>query len=276
MNSVFGSNVLEPSYYWMTISDIESSIIERWRQSVKAKGLNMSHTRMPHRINLNKIEEVLKRNNKMIEIVQLEVSELLECMLKPYIFILTDPQGVVLAVHGQTQLVDILDLINNIGVGTSFAMGHAGLNAISMAIELMKCIFTRGVEHDLEIFSTWNCLCSTVRVGEEIIGYLDMSFAETEDLILAGSMFEHLLRSICGKLLDLCPGVKREHIYNQFNIHKLSQREKEVGYYWLMNHSTLRMAEEMGIAEGTVRNVLKKIYIKTRVNDKGQFFRKFL
>jgi len=276
MNSVFEPQNLEVSYHWTTIPDIERSTIEQWKQMANGKGINVSDTRMSHRINRNKIEEALQKHIKMIENVQSEVSKLLECMLKPYVFVLTDLQGIVLSVYAWGQLADMLDSDKNFGMGTSFAMEHAGVNAISMAIELEECVYIRGSEHDLELFSTWNCLCGPLRIGEKIIGYLDMSFADSEDLILAGTMFEHLLRRISENLVNLCPVVKREYIYNEFNSFKLSPREKEVGYSWLMNHSTLQMAKEMDIAEGTVRNMLKKVYIKTGVHDKGQFFRRFL
>jgi transcriptional regulator of acetoin/glycerol metabolism/DNA-binding CsgD family transcriptional regulator len=276
MNSVFESQVLDMSYHWTTISDIDCATLEKWKQNTRDIGLNVYSTRMPFRMKLDKMVEVLKEHINMMDIVQMKIEKLLECMIKPYIFILTDIDGVVLSVHAKDELADILNRKQNIGVGTSFAMEYAGVNAISTAMERKESVFVLGSEHDLKMFSEWSCLCSPIRVGKEIIGYLDMSFATNEDAILAGSMFEHLLRGICGNLEELCPAVRREQIYNTFDDFKLSPREKEIGYCWLMNHSTLRISEELGIAEGTVRNVLKKVYSKTGVNDKGQFFRRFL
>ncbi len=46
-------------------------------------------------------------------------------------------------------------------------------------------------------------------------------------------------------------------------------------YGWLMNYSVLRIASEMGIAEGTVRSLIKKVYAKTKISNKGQFMRVF-
>ncbi|WP_274654471.1 helix-turn-helix transcriptional regulator [Paenibacillus humicola] len=42
-----------------------------------------------------------------------------------------------------------------------------------------------------------------------------------------------------------------------------------------MNYSVLRIASEMGIAEGTVRSLIKKVYAKTKISNKGQFMRVF-
>jgi transcriptional regulator of acetoin/glycerol metabolism len=276
MNSVFDNRAVHVNHHWLTTSDIARSRMTTWSQMARDAGLEVSAARMPHRIQMDMMEKVLQEHQKTIDIVEFELSRLIECMIKPYIFILTNPKGVVLSVHAWEQLVEDLDRDNNLGVGTSFAMEHAGVNAISLSMEAMESVYIRGSEHDLEIFSNWNCLCGPIRIGEEIIGYLDMSFAESEDLILAGSMFEHILRNICVDLENLCLKVKKDQIYDKFDTYKLTPREKEVGYSWLMNHSTLRMAEELGIAEGTVRNMLKKVYLKTGVNDKGQFFRRFL
>ncbi|RAP74550.1 hypothetical protein DL346_21035 [Paenibacillus montanisoli] len=43
-----------------------------------------------------------------------------------------------------------------------------------------------------------------------------------------------------------------------------------------MNYSALRIANEMGITEGTVRNLIKRIYAKTKISDKGQFITTFV
>ncbi|MNY72210.1 Bacterial regulatory protein, luxR family [compost metagenome] len=62
----------------------------------------------------------------------------------------------------------------------------------------------------------------------------------------------------------------------QFQMYNLTPREREVAYAWLNNQSVLKIANKMGITEGTVRNMLKKVYAKTKVGDKGQYFRKFM
>ncbi|WP_420849594.1 helix-turn-helix transcriptional regulator [Paenibacillus montanisoli] len=61
-----------------------------------------------------------------------------------------------------------------------------------------------------------------------------------------------------------------------FDKYGLSNREKQAAYGWLMNYSALRIANEMGITEGTVRNLIKRIYAKTKISDKGQFITTFV
>ncbi|MNR53500.1 Transcriptional regulatory protein DegU [compost metagenome] len=55
---------------------------------------------------------------------------------------------------------------------------------------------------------------------------------------------------------------------------KLTAREKEVASLWLSGKSALHISNTLGISEGSVRNVVKSIYIKMNVNDRSQFAKK--
>jgi DNA-binding CsgD family transcriptional regulator len=73
------------------------------------------------------------------------------------------------------------------------------------------------------------------------------------------------------------PNIKKEIVvYQRFETYGLTPREEEIGYLWLQNKSALYIAETLGITEGTVRTVIKNVYRKTQVNDKGQYYQKFL
>jgi DNA-binding CsgD family transcriptional regulator len=175
--------------------------------------------------------------------------------------------------NGPQELVEPLDQKYNVGAGSLFTIGNAGMNAISVAIELKDWVFLSGAEHDLQLFKQWNCFCSPVRQHGEIIGYIDMSFSVRDDHFLMASLFTNTLQ---GMEAELETSDQRALVCERFQIYRLSPREKEVGYMWLNNYSALRIASELGITEGTVRNVIKKIYRKTEVCDKGQFMRKFI
>jgi transcriptional regulator of acetoin/glycerol metabolism len=225
---------------------------------------------------MNKMMDVLRENARVIQIVNQQISLITKSMNKSIVFILTNINGVVLAVHGREEMINKLDIEQNLGIGTSFIMEHAGVNAISVAKELKEDVFVRGSEHNLKMFSEWSCFCGPIRSEEGIIAYLDMSFAKHEDHFLAGLVFDLVMRNIHYTIQSTSPVLQKEKIYDNFNNFKLSPREKEIGYGWLMNHSALRMAKELGIVEGTVRNVLKNVYRKTGVCDKGQFIRRFM
>ena len=60
------------------------------------------------------------------------------------------------------------------------------------------------------------------------------------------------------------PILKLEIVDKQFQMYKLTPREREVAYAWLSNQSALQISNNMGISEGTVRNMLKKVYAKTK------------
>lgn len=78
------------------------------------------------------------------------------------------------------------------------------------------------------------------------------------------------------KLITLCPQTARERVLNHLKQYHLTPRKREVAYFWLMNYSVLRIAHELGITEGSVRNVIKKVYSKTEVDNQGQFISEFM
>lgn len=69
---------------------------------------------------------------------------------------------------------------------------------------------------------------------------------------------------------------QKEQLEGNLNGFKLAPREKEVARLWLENRSVLYIASKYNITEGTVRNVIKKVYRKVGVQDKGDFYKKLL
>ncbi|OCT11169.1 hypothetical protein A8709_05665 [Paenibacillus pectinilyticus] len=187
-----------------------------------------------------------------------------------HLFILTNTNGVVIHMEGAEPLLHALEQYKVVP-GCSFDLHAAGINAISLAMHTGITSVVEGGNHSLEMFSDWTCICQPIRVNGEIIGYLDLSMKEGLEVSFACILLERLVNS-----LTRDPDEKKEILNKKFETYKLTSREKEVAYAWLHNQSALQISFNMGIAEGTVRNMLKKVYAKTHVGDKGQYFRKFL
>lgn len=257
---------------WKTISSVDSKVLKNWDEYRRCAERYYMQSRMKNRIQEHQLQQYIKNNEFVITTAAKHCKDAVSSMLKSVVFIYTTVEGIVLSVTGPKELVTPLNQQYNLGAGSLFTIENAGLNAISISIELKDWVFLSGTEHDFKLFKAWNCFCSPVRQHGEIIGYLDMSFAVKDDHLLMAGLFASTLKSI-EERLGKCD--QKTLAYGQFQNYRLSPREKEIAYMWLNNCSALRIASELGITEGTVRNVIKKIYRKTEVYDKGQFIRKF-
>ncbi|RJE88773.1 hypothetical protein D3P07_12405 [Paenibacillus sp. 1011MAR3C5] len=263
--------VIQP---WRTITSLDTTLLKNWAKQRldDAHHYNMQ-SNMKERLKEDVLKQYVKSSEILISVANRHCESTVSGMFKSVLFILTSAEGIVLSVSGPQELVNTLNRNHNLGPGSVFTIQNAGLNAISISIELMDWVYLTGAEHDFKLFKEWDCFCSPVRQNGEIIGYLDMSFSVQEDHLLLAGLFAFTLKSIEE---ELGKQDQQKSIYEHFQTYRLSPREKEIGYFWLKNYGALRIASELGLTEGTVRNVVKKIYRKTEVSDKGQFIRKFL
>jgi transcriptional regulator of acetoin/glycerol metabolism len=261
--------------FWIELSDIPASTRELWKSLTLNSTVLAETNYLPIRITSI---DAQRRKNSLISLLNTVTSEwdkLTKQFVKPHLFIFTDTSGIVLEMKGTEQVMMRLQDCN-IGKGTSFAMEHAGVNGISLAMEMQKPAIVKGQEHYLELFSQWSCVCQPVIIDGEIKGYLDLSTHSEEDFTWAFVLLGKLVMDIEQQVVSTDPLSKQTAILQSFGQYGLSSREKEIAWRWLNNQSTLRIAEELYIAEGTVRNHIKKVYAKTGVREKGKFMRKFV
>ncbi|MFC6334099.1 LuxR C-terminal-related transcriptional regulator [Paenibacillus septentrionalis] len=262
--------VMQP---WKTLDSLDNKLLQGWDKQRQASQAYYKQSCMKERITKSQYQHYYKGNECLIKIASKHCEETVSDMLKSVLFIITTLDGIVLAVLGKQELVTSLDQNYNLGKGSVFTIENAGLNAITLSTEVEDWVYLSGAEHDFQLFKKWNCFCSPIRQHGEIVGYLDMSFAVGDDHLLTAALFTSTLKSIES---ELDKPDQQQRIFEQFHAYRLSPREKEIACMWLNNCSALRIASELGITEGTVRNVIKKIYRKTEVCDKGQFMRKFI
>ncbi|MDT0124768.1 LuxR C-terminal-related transcriptional regulator [Paenibacillus sp. RRE4] len=239
-----------------------------WKSEYKGTSLrelktHISHTGLKTRQNSNK---------KVLELFRSKLNLLQGQFFYPHLFFLVDLEGIVLDIHGEDSLYqDFEPLI--VRPGSAMSMESGGINAISIAIKTGENIFLEGDEHQLSFFKSWLCLCSPIKVQGEIVAFLNFS---RHTPFVYDSIFA-LVSSIVASIeyeLELEMQTHNQ-IDNLFDTYCFTAREREVANLWLQNKGALYIGEKLGITEGTVRNFVKKIYMKSGVNDRGGFMKKF-
>lgn len=256
---------------WIQYNDLPVGEKSRLQQLVDNCGVVTSATSLPYdsRVNGNSISGTFENLAKE------EMRALSASIPCTHFFILTDVEGTAIHIEGTESLLMALERYKVVP-GCSFVLHAVGINGISLAMHTGSSAVVEGINHSLQIFSDWTCICHPIKVNGEIIGYLDLSMKEGMEISFACVLVERLVNEIENKYKQSNPEIKKEIMDKQFQMYKLTPREREVAYAWLNNQSALQIAINMGITEGTVRNMLKKVYTKTKVGDKGQYYRKFL
>ncbi len=272
---VFKQTSVNGHMKWNEVPLLPRELIQRWNrifaQSNQGWNSHTIHSRLCQSDRGLKLIE----HRELISVVKDQLQMINFQCGKPTVFILTDAQGVVLATEGSLKVIQDLEA-KNVGIGTDFSLNILGINAVSIAMEQQSISIVKGKEHHMEMFHDWSCVCAPIRAGGTIIGFLDVSFSVNKDNFLAIPLLEILVMSIERRYAVSRPELWSEYLNTQFDKYRLSPREKEVGVKWLLNKSTSHIGESLGIAEGTVRNFIKKIYVKTEVNSKGQLIQKFM
>lgn len=187
---------------------------------------------------------------------------------------LTDDTGEILDLYPSS--LDIEEELHNVGlgVGTSFSKHEYGLNAVSLAMEMNSMGVVKGREHTNSLFFDWNCVCSPLYSEGEIQGYVDISFYMGQQIELAIPLIRQIAENVSGKWMRSNPELQLLKLEMSFDEYSLTGREKDVAQIWLLEKSALYISNELGISEGTVRNIVKSIYNKMKVTDRWQFIKK--
>ncbi|WP_410512436.1 LuxR C-terminal-related transcriptional regulator [Paenibacillus sp. BR2-3] len=241
--SIFQKCQLFADRSWKTVSDMPRETFEFW----KDQSNNGAKKVTDHSNFIQTTKEVLKGFAPDIPLAHL--------------FLLTDQQGDILYLQGSREILIRLEAVG-INVNASLSAANAGINAISLAMYLNDMVVVEGHEHTLEIFREWTCLCVPIPLPDNEVGYLDLSFQKGVHIQFAIPLLKHISWLIQSKM------TYEQHTdqLQKLEMFNLSKRELEVAQYWLYNKSVLHISHVLGIAEGTVRNTLKKVYRKTGVH----------
>ncbi|WP_088832132.1 helix-turn-helix transcriptional regulator [Paenibacillus tyrfis] len=252
-----------------------SELDQKFIKVLKVNELFPNPKNLPIRVSLSELNQIINQYSKLIAVSKKELSTVVINILIPHLFFVTDPNGTVIYMIGQVELMKRLEQ-TGIGLGTSFDIENSGSNSISFANMVNCTAVMNGPEHTLHFFKDWSFICTPIVVSDKTYGYVSLLFEIDVNMTFAIPMLKKSVEVIERMLSKREVSNTKEEVLALFEVYRLSNREKEVAYRWLENQSVLHIAQVLNIAEGTVRNMLKKVYNKMNVRDKGQFFRKCL
>ncbi|MEF3306760.1 LuxR C-terminal-related transcriptional regulator [Paenibacillus sp. GYB003] len=253
-----------------------TDIVRSWNQATDLDLCTLPEAdgRFPATLHRSEINERAAEKKEILDLLQEEIRNMKHLVPIPYVFAFADSDGTVLDYIGADSFIDFLES-NYIKHGTSFSMKDAGINAISLSMESQSLSVVIGSEHSNASFAELACVCTPIRIKHVTVGYLGLSFHYSHEVTFAIPLIERLAKNIQEKLPLKDPTIQKELIYARFDEYDLTNREKEIAYGWLDNKSVPEIADRCGISPNTVRTFIKKIYAKTRVNQKGEFLKKF-
>ncbi|MBY9077548.1 hypothetical protein KIH86_26885 [Paenibacillus sp. HN-1] len=211
--------------------------------------------------------------DRIIETLRDEIGRIASFIPIPFAAFLTDEHGFILDVISHS----LPFRSSGLEVGSNLAKGSCGLNAVSLSMEKNGIGVVRGDEHTLPIFRTWNCVSAPLEWNGDTRGYIDLSFESNCRVEFAIPFVKLLSLNAASRLMQeerILHERRKEDLEPLFEAFRLSPGEREIAQAWMARKSAMYIAGELGIAEETVLNMVRSIYTKMNVGDRGQFMSK--
>ncbi|WP_379157380.1 LuxR C-terminal-related transcriptional regulator [Paenibacillus sp. sgz5001063] len=212
----------------------------------------------------------------MVSSMRAEMVAISQFIPIPYVVFLADEEGWILdLICSSRSLQENMDHAG-LGAGINLSKRYSGLNAVSLAMEMNLIGVVRGMEHTDASFQSWNCVCAPLSLDGGTLGYVDISFDSKQPIDFAIPFVQQLADNVAYKRMVNNASLQKFRLDMVLSKYKLTAREKEVAALWLTDKSALHISSALGISEGSVRNVVKSIYIKMNVNDRSHFAKKLI
>lgn len=209
-------------------------------------------------------ENQLDEQTEILQIVRQELDNIVNPVTFPLLFFYLDQDCTLLDVIGNEQEKIKLGA-SHIDVGFQFTTANVGIHSITLCALLDQPVVIKTQEHHLPLFHPYISLCKPIIVYKKRIGYLAMSYGAQDENCFFASMMIDMIGSQISKKLEA---------RIRFQSYQLTRREEEVAFQWMKSESIPNIAAQMGITEGTVKNYIKQIYMKTGIRNKGEFILK--
>ncbi|MEK4325914.1 LuxR C-terminal-related transcriptional regulator [Paenibacillus sp. FSL R7-0312] len=263
--------IFEQSRAWSVPGDLEAQQLEAFRP-LDAEQIELHSGQSGVSFPEESKEHIYHR--AMISSIRSEMNKLSQLLSIPYVVFLTDKAGTILELVCSSPVTREEMEQAELRPGVSLCRQHSGMNAVSLAME-MNCIgVVRGAEHSDQAFQNWNCVCAPLQNEDTVFGYVDISFNRGEPIEFAIPFVQQIAENIMEKWMEKNPEMQQYRLEATLQEYKLTAREQDVARLWLLEKSALHIGSDLGISEGTVRNMLKSIYSKMRVNDRFQFVKR--
>jgi DNA-binding CsgD family transcriptional regulator len=125
------------------------------------------------------------------------------------------------------------------------------------------------------MFKEWNCVCAPIKVDGVICGFIDISFEAHRPIGFSILFIKQLSEKIVLKLKERSPKLMEYRFQEKCDLYGLSPREREVAYHWSLKKGALQISYDLNVKEGTVRNIVKNIYSKMNISERGELIEIF-
>ncbi|WP_438448152.1 LuxR C-terminal-related transcriptional regulator [Gorillibacterium sp. sgz5001074] len=276
---VFASEVQSDTFH--KAIGVNHEELVRFHEKSLLNGVQRDTMRIRFRIQGKMLERLLLKNQLLMNIVHKEGNLVFNSFYFPYMFMVTDANGVIMFMSGDEASLDNVERINNIGIGSSMSFSSAGTNAIAASIELQRPVCLCGPDHFLQTFHDWTSLCVPVRNTENhIAAYVALSSYYEVPALLVYPCIESIAFKLEQELKKAEMQSKNwfveEMLEERLRTFPLTAREKEVAMYWLLDYDYKQIGKVVGISENTVRVYIARINGKMRVNSKASLILRVL
>ncbi|REK74970.1 helix-turn-helix domain-containing protein [Paenibacillus paeoniae] len=168
-----------------------------------------------------------------------------------YLFLLTDDKGELLVMDTCAEMKELVEQ-TPIKTGLIFSRENCGVNAISEAMERGSSVYLKPEEHESPLFQKWHCYAMPLKMGDTLLGYLDVSTIDEElksELIAIAKLISMHMRSI-------------PDIENEVNKPALTDRQMNVLRLISEGQTVKSIAHKLQIKESTVNHHKKVIFEK--------------
>ncbi|WHE07772.1 LuxR C-terminal-related transcriptional regulator [Thermoanaerobacterium thermosaccharolyticum] len=209
-------------------------------------------------VTLNKecIKAKLNENMELINVFRNCISNIIDAVKEKYIFLLTDQNGCLLSLLCDNNVYRHIDKFG-FKIGTYFTENSLGTNAISMAINVKRCVFLTPQDHYCDILKKWYCIASPLIIDEKTIGYLDVSTIEhnmAEEMVALTELLVYQIENEYKKIIGN---------EDRTNIIKFSKEQLKILKLITKGYKDSAIASELKISINTVnyhkRNIFKKL-----------------
>ncbi|MEO3946066.1 LuxR C-terminal-related transcriptional regulator [Gorillibacterium sp. CAU 1737] len=209
-------------------------------------------------------EDCLVSNQPFITIFQDCIANIKDHLSGTYLFLLTDEEGVLLAMDHSRNLESVMRKYP-IHLGMQFTEQCCGVNAISEAMAKRCPVYLPPEDHESPFFKDWHCFSVPLTVGNEIVGYLDVSTIDadmkSELIAIAKLIPADMLISYQFQLANQAAGQPTK---------PLSERQLKVLELISQGLPGKAIASQLNIKECTVNHHKKVIFEKLGVQSSSE------
>lgn len=160
------------------------------RQRCRERGIKQDLIKPQIALDYHMLQVLLEEHSALISAFTHCIQEMENTITGKYLFLLADPEGVLLSWKTTTNLgVDSYHKCSkysdHLTLGISFSEESSGTNAIALACKLKQPVFLLPRHHYCHFFQEWSCYAIPLFIQKQVVGYLDVS---TIDRPLAGEM----------------------------------------------------------------------------------------